>query len=129
MSKSFGAMSVAQLSLLIQGGAADPLEVAETVFDSIAHYADKAVFTALTESRAMEEARAASKRLREGRSLGLLDGIPIAWKDLFDMEGLPTTAGSVVLAADAPAKRDAAVVGLLRHASGTRAWSPLGAPI
>src|SRR5436853_2441516 len=79
MSKSFGAMSVAQLSVLIQGGAADPVEVAEAVFDSIAHYADKAVFTTLLESRGMEEARASSRRLREGRSLGLLDGIPIAW--------------------------------------------------
>ncbi|ACS59734.1 amidase [Rhizobium leguminosarum] len=116
MSKSYGAMSVAQLSVLIQGGAVDPVEVTEAVFDSIAHYADKAVFTTLLESRAMEEARASSRRLREGRSLGLLDGIPIAWKDLFDMEGLPTTAGSVVLAKDMPAKRDAAVVALLRQA-------------
>ncbi|ANK94754.1 MULTISPECIES: amidase [Rhizobium] len=116
MSKSFGAMSVAQLSVLIQGGAADPVDVAETVFESIANYADKAVFTTLLEGRAMEEAHASSKRLREGRSLGLLDGIPIAWKDLFDIEGLPTTAGSVVLAADPPATRDAAVVGLLRQA-------------
>ncbi|MBX5153816.1 amidase [Rhizobium lentis] len=116
MSKSFGAMSVAQLSVLIQGGAADPVDVAETVFESIANYADKAVFTTLLEGRAVEEARACSKRLREGRSLGLLDGIPIAWKDLFDIEGLPTTAGSIVLASDAPATRDAAVVGLLRRA-------------
>ncbi|MGZ2486952.1 aspartyl-tRNA(Asn)/glutamyl-tRNA(Gln) amidotransferase subunit A [Rhizobium pisi] len=116
MSKSYGAMSVAQLSSLIQGGAADPVDVAEAVFDSIAHYADKAVFTMLTESRAMEEALASSKRLREGRSLGLLDGIPITWKDLFDIEGLATTAGSVVLAGDAPAKHDATVVALLRQA-------------
>ncbi|ABC93757.1 probable glutamyl-tRNA amidotransferase subunit A protein (plasmid) [Rhizobium etli CFN 42] len=116
MSKSFGAMSVAQLSVLIQSGAADPVDVAETVFESIANYADKAVFTTLLEGRAMEEARASSKRLREGRSLGLLDGIPIAWKDLFDIEGLPTTAGSVVLAATAPASCDAAIVGLLRRA-------------
>lgn len=78
MSKSFGAMSVAQLSVLIQGGAADPVEVAEAVFDSIANYADRAIFTTLLEGRAMEEARASSRRLREGRSLGLLDGIPIA---------------------------------------------------
>ncbi|OWV84297.1 hypothetical protein ATY78_06215 [Rhizobium sp. R635] len=116
MSKSFGAMSVAQLSVLIQGGAADPVDVAEAVFESIADYSDKSVFTVLTENRAMEEARASCKRLREGRSLGLLDGVPIAWKDLFDIEGLATTAGSVVLATDAPARRDAAVVALLRQA-------------
>ncbi|MEB3046807.1 amidase [Rhizobium mulingense] len=116
MSKSFGAMSVAQLSVLIQGGAADPVDVAEAVFDAIANYADKAVFTTLLEDRAMEEARASSERLQQGRSLGLLDGIPIAWKDLFDIEGRTTTAGSRVLAGDAPAERDAAVVALLRNA-------------
>ncbi|MBB2673050.1 UNVERIFIED_ORG: Asp-tRNA(Asn)/Glu-tRNA(Gln) amidotransferase A subunit family amidase [Rhizobium esperanzae] len=116
MSKSFGAMTVAQLSVLIQGGAADPVDVAEAVFEAIANYVDKAVFTTLFEERAMKEARAASLRLREGRSLGLLDGIPIAWKDLFDIEGVTTTAGSVVLAGDAPAVRDAAVVDLLGNA-------------
>ena len=116
MSKSFGAMSVAQLSVLIQAGAADPVAVAEAVFDAIANNADTAVFTTLLEDRAMEEARASSERLRQGRSLGLLDGIPIAWKDLFDIEGVTTTAGSRVLAGDAPAKRDAAVVGLLKNA-------------
>ncbi|ANL30893.1 amidase protein (plasmid) [Rhizobium phaseoli] len=116
MSKSFGAMSVAQLSVLIQSGAADPVDVAEAVFDRIANYADKAVFTMLLEDRAMEEALASSERLRHGRSLGLLDGIPIAWKDLFDIEGVTTTAGSRVLAGDAPAERDAAVVALLKNA-------------
>ncbi|ARM15394.1 MULTISPECIES: amidase [Rhizobium] len=116
MSKSFGAMSVAQLSVLIQSGAADPVDVAEAVFDGIVNYADKAVFTTLLEDRAMEEARASSERLRQGRSLGLLDGIPIAWKDLFDIEGVTTTAGSRVLAGDAPAERDAAVVALLKSA-------------
>jgi aspartyl-tRNA(Asn)/glutamyl-tRNA(Gln) amidotransferase subunit A len=85
MSKSFGAMSVAQLSVLIQGGAADPVDVAETVFESIANYADKAVFTTLLEGRAMEEAHASSKRLRVGRSLGLLDGITIARKVILDI--------------------------------------------
>ncbi|MBB2792829.1 UNVERIFIED_ORG: aspartyl-tRNA(Asn)/glutamyl-tRNA(Gln) amidotransferase subunit A [Rhizobium pisi] len=116
MSKSFGAVSVAQLSVLIQSGAADPVDVAEAVFDGIANYVDKAVFTMLFEDRAMEEALASSERLRHGRSLGLLDGIPIAWKDLFDIEGVTTTAGSRVLAGDTPAERDAAVVGLLKNA-------------
>jgi aspartyl-tRNA(Asn)/glutamyl-tRNA(Gln) amidotransferase subunit A len=116
MSKSFGAMSVAQLSVLIQTGAADPVDVAEDIFQGIEDYPDKAVFTVLLKDRAMAEARASSKRVKQGRSLGLLDGIPIAWKDLFDVEGLTTTAGSTVLAKEAPATRDAAVVGALKQA-------------
>ncbi len=44
------------------------------------------------------------------------DGIPIAWKDLFDIEGLATTAGSKVLASTAPAASDAATVMALKRA-------------
>ncbi|QWW70456.1 amidase [Rhizobium sp. WYJ-E13] len=116
MALTFGAMSIAQLSLIIQSGKADPVDVAEAIFDGIEQYADKAVFTVLLRERALREAHASSKRIRDGRSLGALDGIPIAWKDLFDIEGMATTAGSVVLAADAPAKRDAAVVTTLKNA-------------
>ncbi|WP_416068067.1 amidase [Rhizobium sp. ZK1] len=116
MALTFGAMSIAQLSLIIQSGKADPVDVAEAIFDGIEQYADKAVFTVLLRERALREAHASSKRIRDGRSLGALDGIPIAWKDLFDIEGMATTAGSVVLAGDAPAKRDAAVVTTLKNA-------------
>jgi len=42
MSKSFGAMSVAQLSVLIQNGAADPIDVAQNIFQTIEDYPDKA---------------------------------------------------------------------------------------
>ena len=116
MPLTFGAMSIAQLSLLIQSGKADPVDVAEAIFDGIDRYADKAVFTVLLRERAMREAHASSKRVRDGRSLGALDGIPIAWKDLFDVKGLATTAGSVVLADNAPASRDAAIVTTLQNA-------------
>ncbi|EJJ25328.1 amidase [Rhizobium sp. CF142] len=116
MAFTFGAMSIAQLSLLIQSGKADPVDVAEAIFDGIEQYADKAVFTLLLRERAMQEAHASSKRIRDGRSLGALDGIPIAWKDLFDIEGMATTAGSVVLAGDAPAEQDAAIVATLKNA-------------
>ncbi|SOC45199.1 aspartyl-tRNA(Asn)/glutamyl-tRNA(Gln) amidotransferase subunit A [Rhizobium subbaraonis] len=108
--------SIAQLSSLIQSGQLDPLALAEETIAGIEAYSDKAVFTTLTRDRALAEARAASARIRNGRSLGALDGIPIAWKDLFAMEGLPTTAGSKVLANDPPAAADAAVVALLKAA-------------
>lgn len=116
MTGSFGALSVAQLSLLIQGGSGDPVEVTEAIFDGIEQYGDKSVFTVLLRERAVAEAEASAKRIREGRSLGWLDGVPIAWKDLFDVEGLTTTAGSTVLAREAPAVRDASIVNALKRA-------------
>lgn len=116
MTKSFGAMSIAQLSLLIQSGAVDPLEVAEGIFDGIQSHGDRSIFTVLLKDRAMNEAGASSRRLKEGRSLGLLDGIPIAWKDLFDIEGRATTAGSSILSDGPIARADAAVVAALQRA-------------
>ncbi|MDB5554806.1 MAG: amidase [Rhizobium sp.] len=108
--------SVAQLSVLIQAGALDPVALAEETLDGIRGYKDQSVFVALTPDRAMAEAKASFARIKSGRSLGLLDGIPIAWKDLFDLEGMTTTAGSVILA-DAPkAAKDAAIVTALKSA-------------
>lgn len=108
--------SVAQLSALLQSGALDPVALLEETYEAIESHPDKTVFTYLTKDRAKAEAEASRRRLREGRSLGALDGVPLAWKDLFDIEGLPTTAGSRVLKDAAPASRDAAVVRALAGA-------------
>ena len=108
--------SIAQLSVLLQSGALDPVALLEETLDAVEAHPDKAVFTVLTKERARAEAEASRRRLREGRSLGALDGVPIAWKDLFDIAGLPTTAGSRVLADATPAARDAAVVRALAGA-------------
>ncbi|MBB6488956.1 amidase [Rhizobium lusitanum] len=108
--------SIAQLSVLIQSGNLDPVELVEESLDAIRAHRDQAIFTRLLDDRAKDEAAASSKRLREGRSRGLLEGIPVAWKDLFDIAGLPTTAGSVVLADATPAQADADVVKALKAA-------------
>lgn len=108
--------NIAQLSVLIQSGHLDPRSLVEETLDAIGKDDDQAIFICLTAERAMAEAEAASKRIREGRSCGVLDGIPVAWKDLFDLAGVATTAGSTVLSNDAPAARDADVVTALKQA-------------
>ncbi|KRB61228.1 hypothetical protein ASE04_22980 [Rhizobium sp. Root708] len=115
MSDTFGAMSIAQLSALIQNRVVDPVEVTEAVLEAIRKHPDQSIFTAVFADRALREATASSERLRQGRSLGILDGIPIAWKDLLDIEGRATRAGSKVLAGAAPAEKDAAVVTALQR--------------
>lgn len=107
--------SIASLSARLQSGDLDPVTLAKQTLETIAGYRDKAVFTTLLEGRAMAEAEAAALRLRNGLSTGLLDGVPIAWKDLCDIEGIATTAGSVVLP-ETPASSDAAVVKQLAKA-------------
>ena len=116
MSQGNPAKSIAQLSVLLQSSALDPVALAEETLDGIQGYRDQSLFVSLTPERARVEAEASRQRIRNGRSRGLLDGIPIAWKDLFDLEGKATTAGSVVLADAAPAARDAEVVDALKAA-------------
>ena len=67
--------------------------------------------------RARIEAQAADARAKAGISLGPLDGAIVSIKDLFDVAGEVTRAGSPVLAAEGkPAERDAPVVRRLRQA-------------
>ena len=68
------------------------------------------VFISLTPARAREEAEASMQRWRQGQPLSPLDGIPVAWKDLFDLQGCQTTAGSATRQHVSPARQDAPVV-------------------
>jgi aspartyl-tRNA(Asn)/glutamyl-tRNA(Gln) amidotransferase subunit A len=109
-------LSAAALGRAIAAGAADAVEVCDAVLDRIAAYPDKAVFIKLTPERARREAEASAQRHRAGRPLGPLDGVPLAWKDLFDMAGEPTTAGSALYRQTPPVKTDAEVVANLSAA-------------
>jgi aspartyl-tRNA(Asn)/glutamyl-tRNA(Gln) amidotransferase subunit A len=108
--------SVVQLAALLASGAITPEAVTAQTFAAIGDCDDPAVFTVLTPERAAQEARASATRFREGRARGPLDGVPVAWKDLFDIAGMPTTAGSRVLSNATPARSDAPVVARLRDA-------------
>ncbi|MCA1370592.1 amidase [Bradyrhizobium sp. BRP14] len=108
--------TLASLAVLVQSGQLDPVAVAEDTLTRIESHSDQAIFVGLTRERATREAEAASARIKAGRSLGLLDGLPVAWKDLFDLAGGVTTAGSIVLKDNPPAAADAAVVAALSSA-------------
>lgn len=99
-----------ELASDLREGRQDPVEVVAEVYDRIAAHGDDALFIRLTRARAEAEARAARERLRAGNPASLLDGVPLAWKDLFDLKGTVTTAGSAVLRGAAPADADAALV-------------------
>lgn len=97
-------------------GRLDPVEVCRALAKA-AGKADAAhTFITTTTQRALHEAAASRDRYRAGRARGDLDGVPVAWKDLFDVAGTPTTAGSATRA-DAPAATtDAAIVRTLTEA-------------
>src|SRR5919197_5778430 len=70
-------------------------------------------FTAVLEDRALAKARAIDAARLEGRPLGPLAGVPFAVKNLFDIAGLPTLAGSKINRDRTPAERDATLVARL----------------
>lgn len=72
------------------------------------------IFTRVYADTARAAARAADERAASGLSLGPLDGRIVAVKDLFDVAGEPTTAGSALLRDATPATADAPVVRRLR---------------
>lgn len=71
------------------------------------------VFMSLTLDRAKAAAQASTERWRAGQVLGPLDGIPMVWKDVFDMSGTVTSCGSAAMAQALPAQQDAALVSTL----------------
>jgi aspartyl-tRNA(Asn)/glutamyl-tRNA(Gln) amidotransferase subunit A len=74
------------------------------------------VFTALYEASAREEASASDARRAAGQPIGPLDGRIVSIKDLLDVAGETTRAGSAVLRAQEAAGEDAPVVRRLREA-------------
>ncbi len=73
-------------------------------------------FTDVTAARARARAAAIDAERAAGRSVGPLAGVPFAVKNLFDVAGLPTRAGSMINRERAPATRDGALVRRLEAA-------------
>ena len=76
----------------------------------------KTVFTCLYRDEALEAAAHADVMRVSGQPVSPLAGLPMSIKDLIDVEGETTMAGSVVLRGHPPATADAPVVSRLRSA-------------
>lgn len=74
------------------------------------------VFTARFDADALAAARAADMQVARGEALPPLAGLPVTVKDLYDVAGRTTMAGSVLREGRAPATQDAAAVARLRAA-------------
>ncbi|MEZ2406601.1 AtzE family amidohydrolase [Bosea sp. RCC_152_1] len=73
-------------------------------------------FTDVTAERALAQASAIDARRVAGKTLGPLAGVPFAAKNLFDITGLPTRAGSKINRARLPSERDAVLIERLTQA-------------
>ena len=81
-------------ALAYRSGETTPDEIVECLLARIEAARSDNIFITVTAERARAEAKAATGRYRSGKPLSALDGVPVAWKDLIDIAGAPTTAGS-----------------------------------
>jgi aspartyl-tRNA(Asn)/glutamyl-tRNA(Gln) amidotransferase subunit A len=110
------AESIAGLGRRLRSGELSPVALTEALLARIeALDGSLGAFQLVCPDRALAAARAAHETLAAGIDLGPLHGIPYAAKDLFDVRGLPTTAGTRLLG-DNIAGADAAVVARLARA-------------
>jgi len=86
---------VHRLAELIAANKLDPVELLEMYLSRIERY-DRALhsYVSVMTDSARDLAKASAMAVRSGSPLGLLHGVPIAVKDLCDIEGLTTGAGS-----------------------------------
>lgn len=109
-------MDLHELHAAYSTGELDPVSVLRAHLDRIAAVDTtlRCVITLMAQT-ALAQAQASAARWREGRPLGLLDGIPVGLKDNIAVAGVPCTAGTAALASWVP-ERDATVVTRLREA-------------
>ena len=107
------------LGRAIGAGKVHPVELVEAQLAAIdLHPLAGRIYARVTPERARAEAMAAAGRAKAGLRKGLLDGVPLSWKDLFDTAGTATEAGSALLkhrtpSADAEVLARATLAGLV----------------
>jgi Asp-tRNA(Asn)/Glu-tRNA(Gln) amidotransferase A subunit family amidase len=112
----FEPISILDAARQIEAGQLAPIELVDRCLEQIDRYEDRVHAWVVVDA---EGARRAAGELGEevarGHYRGPLHGIPIGIKDIIDVAGFPTRAGSPLLSED-PKADDATLVALLRRA-------------
>ena len=109
-------LKIHQAAALLKKGEISPVELTQAHLERIQELNPKLnAFITLTPELAMKQARQAEAEIQRGEYKGALHGIPLGLKDLFETEGIRTTAGSTFFAEYIP-EVDAAVVKKLKDA-------------
>ena len=104
------AVGVASGNLSVSGMARAMLERVDSLDGALN------AWVSVDRERVLAQALALDDEARSGALRGPLHGVAVAIKDIYDVAGMPTRAGSRVLANVAPAERDSAPVARLRRA-------------
>ncbi len=116
---SVSPQTAATIAAEIRSGGCSATEVARATLDRI-HRLNPEVnaFTEITEARALADAASVDTALARGEPMGPLAGVPFAVKNLFDIAGVTTLAGSIIERDRPPAAADGWAVARLRQAGG-----------
>jgi AtzE family amidohydrolase len=110
-------MNTVEILGAVASGAASAREVCDAALDRIAESEPRInAFTERTVARARSEADAVDARRARGEVLPPLAGLPYAVKNLFDIAGITTLAGSKINRELPPARADAVLVQRLQAA-------------
>ncbi len=90
-------LSASELAAEMGAGRLSPVGVMDRFLERIERYDEKLhAYVRVYADEAREAADAAAKAIRTGHAVGPFHGVPIALKDIIDMEGRVTTGGSKV---------------------------------
>jgi aspartyl-tRNA(Asn)/glutamyl-tRNA(Gln) amidotransferase subunit A len=111
-------LTIREAGRLLQSGKLSPVELTRAFLHRIERLdAQLQSYITVLSDRALSEARHAEAEILRGAYRGPLHGIPIALKDLYDTQGIRTTASSRVMANRIPAE-DATTTARLAAAGG-----------
>jgi len=118
-SSGFQATTVFDFADAYRNSKISPEEVAQNVLESI-ESSDEGetalrAFIAVKRDDVLKQAEESTRRIKNGRPLSILDGVPVAVKDEIDMVPYPTTAGTAFLGQH-DAAVDSTVVARMRSA-------------
>jgi aspartyl-tRNA(Asn)/glutamyl-tRNA(Gln) amidotransferase subunit A len=109
-------LTIHEAASLLKQKEISPVELTQSHLRRIQQYDQRLnSFITLTPELALQQARQAEMEIMQGTYKGALHGIPLALKDLYETQGIRTTAGSIFFADYIP-EADAAVVQKLKEA-------------
>src|SRR2546428_5673178 len=109
-------LNVTELAPLLRARKLSPVEIVHALLERIDTLnGDLIAYLHISAEHALAAAQAAEIEIGSGGYRGPLHGIPVAYKDIYDVQGMPTTAASRVMAGYVAAE-DSTVAARLRRA-------------
>src|SRR5260370_33052033 len=106
-------LTIAQLTTALARKEASAVDVADALLKKLDEHRALNAFITETPDQAREMAKASDARRAKGEA-GLLDGVPLAIKDLFCTEGVQPTAGPPILQGFGPPPESTLTANLCR---------------